>query len=292
MSTETQNQSTEQPSPARPARTHRFTRIPAPAGVEAQSPAPAEPTPEQPAPPVEPTPDPPPVSTAAEVPAPKDVPDEIRVPAVEREYRNGESKIIEPVEPDYPARTPTPQSRVEMVPVPSNMAMVPVDWLEHLMSRHQIETVLERRQVSKGRATMRVVADKEPEHVPPKGSKFCAGCSKDKPTSGPDAAFYKMSSSKDGYQPRCKECQRKDAEARREAAPPTTSNRAYALSGKARATVRGRSTIKKVFEYFKKHKTVTARQLMHDLKMPPSTVHRTLSRLKKKQAIAQVPARV
>jgi hypothetical protein len=60
----------------------------------------------------------------------------------------------------------------------------------------------------------------------------------------------------------------------------------YTLSSKSPKTVRGRKTIKRVYDYFKKHPSgVTAKQVAVDLKMPTSTVQYTLTRLLEKQAV-------
>jgi ribosomal protein S25 len=257
MNTNTENAATAERS--------RFHRIAPPEGTETTQPQPTN-----------------------EVQVPKEEhADEIRVPSPvpppqEHEYQRGTERPVPPVhpEPDYPTR---PRNEVLAMPLGVQVALVPVDWLERLLSRQQIETVLERRQPPR-RIPEPLTAESAPQ--PGKGNKFCAGCSNEKPVGD----FYRMASAKDGYQPRCKDCQRKDATARREATAPDTSGKrgAYTLSGKARNTVRGRATIKKVFEYFKKHKTVTARQLTNELKIPPSTAHRVLASLQKKQAIARV----
>lgn len=171
------------------------------------------------------------------------------------------------------------------------VAVVPVEWLERMLSPAQVQQALSRRTGRSARGdTAAAIVHGEPKN--PK-MKFCPGCSLEK-TRAVD--FYKMSTSKDGYQPRCKMCQLEASRIRKAERPKSRgldASRAglYMLNGKARDTVRGRDTIKRVYAYFKRHKKgVTAKQIQSDLKMPASTVHWTLAKLQEKRAVRSTAA--
>lgn len=99
---------------------------------------------------------------------------------------------VERVDP----RTEPPGNAVEAL-MSGKVAVVPVEWLERMLSPAQVQQVIRRR----ADRVERVDRARSAVHGEPSNPKmkFCPGCSTEKVRA---KDFYKMTTGKDGYQPR------------------------------------------------------------------------------------------